>query len=53
MKTGREEKVEKNMKITIHGDEIEQATEFCYLGSQISDDAKCHKEKTKRIAMGK
>jgi len=41
---------EKNMKITIDGEEIEQVTEFCYLGSLISDDAKCHKE---RIAMGK
>src|SRR6218665_2142922 len=39
------------MKITIN--EIEQVTEFCYLGNLISSDAKCHKEIMKRIAMGK
>ena len=44
MKISREEGGEKNMKITIHGEEIEQVTEFCYLGSLISDDTKCHKE---------
>ena len=41
------------MKITIDGKEIKQVTEFCYLGSLISDDAKCHTEIKKRIAMGK
>jgi len=41
------------VKITIDGEEIEQVTEFCYLGSLISSDAKCHKEIKKRIAMGK
>ena len=44
---------EKNMKITIDGEEIEQVTEVCYLGSLISSDAKCHKKIKKRIAMGK
>ena len=34
-------------------EEIEQVTEFCYLGSLISSDAKCHKEIKKRIVMGK
>jgi len=38
------------MKITIN--EEEQVTEFCYMGSLISSDAKCHKEIMKRIAMG-
>ena len=51
MKISRVE--EKNMKITINGEKIEQVTEFCYLGSLISDDAKCHKEIKKRIVMGK
>jgi len=41
------------MKITIDGEEIEQVTKFCYLGSPISDYAKCHKEIKKSIAMGK
>jgi len=41
------------MKITINREEIEQVTEFCYLGSLIPSDAKCHKEIKKRIAMGK
>ena len=53
MRISREAKGEKNMKITINGEEVEQVTEFCYLGSLISEDAKCHKEIRKRIAMGK
>ena len=53
MKISRIKGEEKNMKITINGEEIEQVTEFCYLESLISSDAKCHKEIKKRIAMGK
>src|SRR6218665_3612587 len=53
MKISRIEGEEKNLKITIDGEEIKQVTEFCYLGSLISDDAKCHTEIKKRIAMGK
>src|SRR6218665_2526551 len=53
MKISRVEKEEKNMKIKIDGEEIEQVTEFCFLGSLISSDAKCHKEIKKRRAMGK
>jgi len=39
----------KNIKITIDREEIEQATEFCYFGSLISSDTKCHKEIKKRL----
>jgi len=53
MKIIRVDGEEKNMKITIDGEEIEQVTEFCKLGSLISSNAKCHKEIKKRIAMGK
>ena len=53
MKLSRVEGEEENVKITIDGEEIEQVTEFCYLGSLISSDAKCHKEIKNRIAMGK
>jgi len=49
MKISRVEGEMKNMKITIDGEEIEQVTEFCYLGSLLSDDPKCHK----MTAMGK
>src|SRR6218665_1169241 len=38
MKISRIEGKEKNMKITIDGEEIEQVTEFCYLGSLISSE---------------
>ena len=38
---------EKNMKIIIDEEEIEQVTEFCCLGSLISSDAKCHKKSRK------
>jgi len=44
MKISREEGEEKNMKITIDGEKIEQVSEFCDFGSLISNDAKCHKE---------
>jgi len=44
MKISKIEGKEKNMKITTDGKEIEQVAKFCYLGSLISDDAKCHKE---------
>jgi len=40
------------IKTTIDGEEIEQVTEFCYLGIyQAMQDA--HKEIKKRIALGK
>jgi len=53
IKISRVEGEEKNMKITIDGEEIEQVSEFCYLERLISSDAKCHKEIKKRITMGK
>src|SRR6218665_659956 len=53
MKINRVEGEEKNMKITIYGEEVEQVIEFCYLESLISSDAKRHKEIKKRRAMGK
>jgi len=53
MKISRVEGEEKNMKITIDEEEIEQVTKFCYLGGLISDKAKCHREIKKRIEMGK
>ena len=40
MKVSWEEGEYKNMNLTIDGVEKEQVTEFCYLGSRISDDAK-------------
>src|SRR6218665_1476033 len=53
MKISRVEGEEKNMKITIDGEEIEHVSEFCYLGSLISSDANCHKEIKKRMAKEK
>ncbi len=41
------------VKIQIDGKEIEQVTEFCYLGSVITSDARCQKEVRRRIALGK
>ena len=41
------------MKIVIAGEIIEQVKKFCYLGTMISDDAGCHREIKRRIAMGK
>src|SRR6218665_718951 len=51
MKISRVEGEERSIKITIDEKEIEKVTKFCYLGNLISDDAKCHKESKKRIAM--
>src|SRR5688572_9052884 len=44
---------ETTVNIRIEGKEIEQVKEFCYLGSLITTDAKCHKEIRRRIAIGK
>jgi len=44
---------ETRIRINIGGEEIEQVTEFCYLGSMITTDGKCHKEIKRRIALGK
>ena len=41
------------VRIHIGGKEIEQVKEFCYLGSMITTDAKCHREIKRRIAIGK
>ena len=41
------------VKIHIEVTEIEQVREFCYLGSMITTDAKCHREVKRKIAMGK
>ena len=41
------------VKITLNGEEIEQVDKFCYLGCIITEDAKCHTEIKRRIAMGK
>ena len=42
-----------NMKIVINGTELEQVDEYVYLGSLITQDAKCHWEIRRRTAMGK
>ena len=40
-------------KIQIDGNSLEQVMEYCYLGSTVTSDGKCHKDVRKRIAMGK
>jgi hypothetical protein len=42
-----------NITVVIEGNTLEQVQEFCYLGSLITEDGKCHKEIRRRIAMGK
>ena len=49
----RSEKTSQTIKITLNGEEIEQVEKFCYLGSMVTDDARCHEEIKRRIAMGK
>ena len=41
------------MTLTINGERVDQVREFFYLGSLITEDARCHKEIKTRIAMGK
>ena len=43
----------KTVELELSGQKIEQVHEFCYLGSMITEDAKCHKEIRRRIALGK
>ena len=51
MRISREEG--KSMNITINGNKLEQVTQFCCLGSTITEDCRNHTEIKKRIAMGK
>ena len=44
---------EAKAKILIDGSSLEQVMEYCYLGSTVTSDGKCHKDIRKRIAMGK
>ena len=44
---------QKIVKITIEGEELEQVKEFSYLGSTITEDARCHREIQRRIVIGK
>ena len=39
--------------VYLHNEKLEQVTEFCYLGSMITADARCQKEIKRRIAMAK
>jgi len=41
------------VKITINGEQLEQVDKFCYLGSVVTQDAKCHTEIRRRIGIGK
>src|SRR6266536_6656587 len=40
------------VSVTINGNKLEQVKQFCYLGSMITEDCRCHME-IKRIAIGK
>ncbi len=49
-------KISKNgggVKIKIDGIQLDQVKEFCYLGSIVTEDMKCDKEISRRIAIGK
>ena len=52
MRVSKEEE-EVEVKITIGGEEIEQVKSFCYLGSMITPDARCHSDIKRRIVLGK
>jgi Reverse transcriptase (RNA-dependent DNA polymerase)/Endonuclease/Exonuclease/phosphatase family len=43
----------KKIKITLNGEKLEQVEKFCYLGSMVTEDARCRVEIKRRIAMGK
>ncbi len=43
----------KEVALWLNEQKIEQVHEFCYLGSMITEDAKCHREVRRRIALGK
>ena len=42
-----------DITMIIEGIKLAQIQEFCYLGSLITEDGKCHKEIRRRIALGK
>jgi len=43
----------KQLKLCVDGNKLEQARQFCYLGSILTDDCTCHTEIKRKIAMGK
>ena len=43
----------RKVSIWLQNTELEQVHEFCYLGSLLTEDARCNKEMKKRIAMAK
>src|ERR1043165_7607201 len=43
---------EETINITLNGEEIEQVKKFCYLGSVVLEDARCHVEIKRRTAFG-
>jgi len=43
----------RKLTITINRIKLEQVSQFCYLGSVIMEDCRCHTEIKRRIAMGK
>ena len=51
MRIGKGE--QKIVKITVESEELEQVKEFPYLGSTITEDARCHREIQRRIVIGK
>ena len=53
VKVSRVEGEEKNMKITVEGKEIEQVTEFCYLGSLIFKRCKIPQRNHEKDSNGK
>jgi len=43
----------RKVSVWLRNTELEQVQEFCYLGSLLTEDARCDKEVTKRIVMAK
>jgi hypothetical protein len=43
----------RKLTIIVDGQKSEQVAQFCYLGSIITEDCKCHKEIKRRIAIRK
>ena len=43
----------RKLRIVVNGKELESVTQFCYLGSMVTEDCRCECEVRRRIALAK
>jgi len=47
------ERKDKKLRIMVNGNKLESVTQFCYLGSMVTEDSRSKREARRRIALAK